>query len=101
MKIVDKRTEDYSLSTFGAIPAGTIFEVPHSTAILMKLNDNNITVRYFPKDGEVEMGGINAIILRPDERHNDDEWALIEPWAKVRVLNAELVINGNSMRRYV
>lgn len=95
MKIKDKRNDDKTLSEFKNLPAGTVFEVPDSSAILMKLNDNGVTVHYYPKDGEIVMDSINAIILRPDKRHGDDEWAIIEPWARVRALDAELIINGH------
>jgi hypothetical protein len=86
--IVDHRNEDKTLSKFGSLPGGCIFELPDKSGLYMKLK-NNCHVHYPFSCNEFD--GMNAIVLQPSYI-GDGDWLAVEDWVMVRALDTELHI---------
>ena len=93
MKVIDKRKNDPTLSEFGLLPAGSVFELEDSSVVALKLPGDRISVTY----GIGINSGLNALGLYSKMGIRENEYLYIKPCTMVRALNTELVIHNNKI----
>ena len=102
MRVIDKRNSDKNLTKFSDLLVGDVFELPDDDAVYMKVDvgchrGSFADCTEFDFQGPC-VGRISAIPLSHSATRPHEKYIVVERSTKVRVLDAELVINKEIVR---